>query len=310
MNERKLRIFQEVATHLNMSAVAGKMYMSQPAVSQVVHELEQELGTRLFDRIGKKLYLTEAGRLFLHYVRKTLNTYAEGLKAISELNGLETGSLSIGASTTIGIYVLPDLIGRFHGRHPGVEFSITIEKTKVIAERVLDNAVDFAYVEGPVESKEIAVAEFCGDELVFITSPRHPWAAAGQVDIPDVNRGKFILREAGSGTREVFEQAMRQAGADYHVAFELGNTEAIKKAVEADLGVSCISLRAVTREVELGKLAVVRLNQRHIKRSLNLIYHRDKYMSALFKAFTQFAREQVRQPVDEIHRTLNSEPEA
>lgn len=303
MNERKLRIFQEVATHLNMSAVASRMYLSQPAVSQVIHELEDKLGTRLFDRIGKKLYLTEAGRVFLHYARKTLTTYAEGLKAVNELSGATTGSLAIGASTTIGIYVLPDIIGRFLNRYPGVEFSITIENTKVVEERVLDNAVDFAYVEGPVDSQEVAVEEFCGDELVFITHPRHPWAAAGWVDIPEVSRGKFILREAGSGTREVFERAMREAGVSYKVAFELGNTEAIKKAVEAGLGVSCISLRSVTREVELGKLAVVKLNQMDIKRTFNLIYHRDKYMSALFQAFTQFAGEEVRRP-------LNLEPES
>lgn len=296
MNDRKLRIFEEVAIHLSMSAVASKMYMSQPAVSQAIHELEEELGTKLFDRIGRKLYLTQAGQVFLPYARKTLNTYDEGLKAVGDVDGANAGSLTVGASTTVGIYVLPEIIGRFLESHPRVDVSLAVENTKIIEERVLYNAVDFAFVEGPVEVEEIVVEEFCGDELVFITHPRHPWAAAGRVEPESLGREKFILRESGSGTREVFERAMRQLKADYRVAFELGNTEAIKKAVEAGMGVSCISGRCVTREVELGKLAAVRLSQTNIKRSFNLIYHRDKHMSALFQTFIQIAREKVRPP--------------
>ena len=293
MNDRRLRIFEEVAVHLSMSAVASRMFLSQPAVSQAIHELEEELGTKLFDRIGRKLYLTVAGKAFLPYARKTLNTYDEGLKAIGEIDGAAAGTLSVGASTTVGIYVLPQIIGWFLESHPRVDVALAIENTRIIEERVLYNALDFAFVEGPVESGEIVVEEFCGDELVFIIPPRHPWAATGRVELERLGREKFILREQGSGTRDVFERAMRQLKADYRVAFELGNTEAIKKAVEAGMGVSCISGRCVTREVELGKLATARLTQMDIKRSFNLIYHHDKYMSALFRTFIQFAREKT-----------------
>ena len=296
MNERKLTIFREVALHLNMTEVANRLYMSQPAVSQTILELEAELGVKLFDRIGRRLYLTQAGEIFLTYVRKTLNTYAEGLRAINEINQANTGRLRIGASTTIGIYVLPEIIGSFLKEYPAVDVAIAIENTKYIVERILDNTIDFAFVEGSVDSEEVRVDDFCQDELVLIAHPDHPWARSGVMDLKELKREKLIMRESGSGTREVFEKVLQAENVDCKIAFELGNTEAIKKAVEAGLGVACISQRCVTREVELGKLAVLRFKGLAITRSLNLICHRDKYLSPLFRAFIDFARAEVSCP--------------
>ncbi len=296
MNERKLVIFREVALHLNMTEVANKLYMSQPAVSQTIQELEAEVGVKLFDRIGRRLHLTLAGEIFLTYVRKTLNTYAEGLRAISEINQAKTGRLRIGASTTIGIYVLPEIIGRFLKVYPAVDVAIDIENTKYIVERILYNTIDFAFVEGSLDSEEVIVDDFCQDELVLITHPDHPRARYALMDLKELQREKLIVRERGSGTREVFEKVLQTENVDCKIAFELGNTEAIKKAVEAGLGVACISERCVTREAELGKLAVLRFKGLSLRRSLNLIYHRDKYLSPLFRAFIDFARREVSCP--------------
>ena len=288
MNERKLRIFYEVAIKLNMTTVAESMYISQPAVSQTIQELEKELNVRLFDRIGKKLHLTYEGEIFLQYVRRILNIYDEGINRIKDINNLAEGKIKIGASTTIGIYVLPDIIGKFMKKYKNVDISIAIENTKIIADMILENKIDFAFVEGPVYEED-----FCEDELVIITSKEHNWAELQGINLDKIAESRIIMREKGSGTREVFENMLNSKGISYKIAFELGNTEAIKKAVEAGLGISCISKRCVKDEILDGRIAAIKLIDEKIKRKFSLIYHRDKFMSKLFQSFIDFARNQV-----------------
>lgn len=290
MNERELRIFYRVAQTLNMTEVSKDLYMTQPAVSQTIRELENELGNKLFDRIGKKLFLTRTGAVFFSYVRRILNLYDECRKSISDMNELKTGQLKIGASTTIGIYILTDVIGRYTRLNTDIDVSIIIENTKNIADLILENKIDFAFVEGPVHAEEIIVEPFCDDELTIITHPSHPWANAQIIDIQEIQSEKFIMRESGSGTREVFEEMLNNNGINLNIGLELGNTEAIKKAVEVGLGVSCLSKRAVQSKVQRGQLAAISLNGIKISRKLNLIYHRDKYLSNLFKHFIEFAK--------------------
>ncbi|MDK2919414.1 MAG: hypothetical protein PWQ37_2147 [Candidatus Petromonas sp.] len=293
MNERKLRIFYEVAVKLNMTEVAKKLYISQPAVSQTIKEIEEEFGVKFFDRIGRKLYLTYEGKVFLNYVRRILNLYDECSKTIKDIKGLKKGKLKIGASTTIGIYILTDIIGKFTKKHKEVDTSITIENTKIITDMILENKIDFAFVEGPVYSDEIIVEKFCNDELVFITPPDHPWSKLKSIDMKKIAEEKIIMREQGSGTREIVENVLNTNGIHYKVDFELGNIEAIKKAVEAGLGISCISKRCIKKEVEDGRLAVIRLKRIRIIRKLNLIYHKDKYLSNLFNEFINFAKKET-----------------
>ncbi len=293
MNERKLRIFYEVAIKLNMTEVAAKLYISQPAVSQTINELENQLSVKLFDRMGKRLYLTYQGEIFLNYVRRILNLQDEAIKTIKDINNLKTGKLKIGASTTIGIYVLPDIIGCFIKKYKGIDISIAIENTRIIADMIIENKLDFAFVEGPVYDDEILVEKFCDDELVFICHPEHQWAEKKYIDVIDITKEKVIMREVGSGTREVFENLMHSIEGTYNMAFQLGNTEAIKKAVEAGLGVSCISKRCCENELSKGTLAIARLKHKSIIRELSLIYHKDKFVSKLFWEFIKFSKEKV-----------------
>ncbi|WP_148136714.1 LysR family transcriptional regulator [Candidatus Formimonas warabiya] len=294
MNERKLRVFYEVATKLNMTEVANQLFISQPAISQTIRELEADFGIHLFDRIGKRLYLTHEGEIFLNYVRRILNLYEDCAKILKESSELKQGKLRIGASTTIGIYVLPQIIGKFYQEHRGIEVSIAIENTKIIAEMILKNQIDFAFVEGPVFSDEIIEEFFCADELVFITPPGHPWDQPAGIDFKAIEHAKLIMREQGSGTREVLEEALKAFDVDVSVDFELGNTEAIKKAVEAGLGVSCISKRCVEKETADGRIALTKVNGLVIMREFHLIYHKDKYLSKLFNLFIDFSRSQVK----------------
>lgn len=294
MNERKLRVFYEVATKLNMTEVANQLFISQPAISQTIRELENDFGIQFFDRIGKKLYLTHEGDVFLTYARRILNLYDDCFKTLKETNELKNGKLRIGASTTIGIYILPEIIGKFYKEHKDIEVSIVIENTKIIADMILKNQLDFAFVEGPVFTEEIIKEFFCNDELVFITPPHHPWAACDEIELKQIENSKIIMREQGSGTREVFEEALKEFDVNFALKFELGNTEAIKKAVEADLGVSCISLRCVDKEAEDGVIVVKRIKELKIMREFHLIYHKDKYLSKLFSLFIDFCRSRVR----------------
>lgn len=293
MNERKLRIFYEVAEKLNMTEVANKLYISQPAVSQTIQELENDLGVNLFDRINRRLYLTNEGEVFLNYVRRILNLYDDSIRTLKDINNLQSGNLKIGASTTIGIYILPHIIGSFTKKYRGIDISIGIENTKLISNMILENMIDFAFVEGPVYNEEIVKEDFCSDELIIITSSEHPWAKKKVISAEDLCKERIIMREKGSGTREVFESYMTANNINYEIAFELGNTEAIKKAVEAGLGVSCISKRCVIEEVKSNRISIVKLREFDIKRRLLLIYHKDKFLSRLFKTFILFAREKI-----------------
>lgn len=291
MNERQLKIFYEVATRLSMTDAANSLFMTQPAVSQTIKDLETEYGVSFFDRIGKKLYLTHDGDIFLSYARRILNLCDECSKEIMSSKDLKTGQLRIGASTTIGIYILTDIIGKYTKENKGIDVSITIENTNNIVNLILENKIDFAYVEGPVHSDEIIVEDFCDDELVVITSVEHPFAKQKSIDIKSLEKEKIIMREKGSGTREVFESLLMSNNITIGKSLELGNTEAIKKAVEAGLGISCISSRAVQREAEYGKFAIIKLNDVKILRKLSVIYHEDKNLSELFKSFMQYSRE-------------------
>lgn len=293
MNERQLKIFVEVANKLNMTEAAGCLFMTQPAVSQTIKDLEHNFGVKLFDRIGKKLYLTNEGETFFKYSRRILNLYEECSKTIQNTKNSDCGQLKIGASTTIGIYILTDIVGKFTKGHKNIDISMIIENTKNIADLILQNKIDFAFVEGPVHSDEIAISPFCDDELVLITSCEHPWAHKKNIDINEIKNQKLIMREKGSGTREVFENLLNAHNVEYNVSLELGNTEAIKKAVEVDLGISCISKRAVKREIESKKLVAVKLNNIKISRKLNIIYHKDKYLSNLFETFINFCRNEA-----------------
>lgn len=293
MDERKLTIFYEVAKKLNMTESAKSLYMSQPAISQAIKELEHSLDTKLFDRIGKSLYLTHEGEIFFNYTRRILNLHEEAFKTIRDINHSINGKLKIGASTTIGIYIMTDIIGDFIKQYKDVDISITIENTEHISHMVLENKIDFGFVEGPVSSNEIHVEHFCSDELIFILPNNHPWTKMNTLDPKLLENEKLIMREKGSGTREIVESILNSQHINYNVSLELGNIEAIKKAVIAGLGISCISKRCVTEEMKNNLLHCISINNFNILRDMTLIYHKDKYLSNLFYNFIDFAKKKV-----------------
>lgn len=291
MNFRKLKIFYETALCLNMTKVAKNMYISQPSISQSIHELEEEVGVKLFDRIGKKLFLTNEGEIFLNYTRRILNLYDEGINTLNDYAHNSKGKITIGASTTIGIYILPGIIKSFSEKYKDIEISIIIENTSRIKNLILQNKVDFAYVEGEIKSEEINQEKVWEDELVFICGNNHKWSNTNIIKAEELSNEKLIMRESGSGSREIIENYLLGKEIDYNIFLELGNTEAIKRIVEANLGIGCISEKCIEENIKHGDLNSFRLEERKIIRDLLLITHKDKFISKNMKDFIDFAKE-------------------
>ncbi|MPQ43222.1 selenium metabolism-associated LysR family transcriptional regulator [Clostridium tarantellae] len=291
MNLRKLKIFLETANCLNMSQVARNLYISQPSVSQAIYELEESVGVKLFDRIGKKLYLTYEGKVFYQYVRRILNLYIEGTEAIKNSKEGHKGKISIGASTTIGTYILPEYIKKFYENYKEIDISLIIENTSIIEKLIMENKVDFAFVEGNISFKEIIPEPIWKDELIFICSNEHKLSKLEYVTFEQLQEEKLIMREEGSGTRKIIESYLIGLGFKYNVDMELGNTEAILRVVESGLGISCVPFKCAKERINNGSLKKININDISIFRDLYFIYHKDKLISPNMKLFVDFIKE-------------------
>ncbi|MCH1958579.1 LysR family transcriptional regulator [Romboutsia hominis] len=287
MNIRKLEIFYKTAKCLNMSQVAKDMYISQPSISQCISEIESEIGTKLFDRIGKKLYLTHEGKIFYEYTRRILNIYEEGINVVRSSKS-NKGKLVIGASTTIGTYIMPYIIHKFNKKEKDIEISMIIDNKHNIEELILNNKVDIAFIEGTVNSKEIILKDIWIDELVFISSINHEWNGKKYLDIEDLKNNKFIIREDGSGTRQRFEGFLENNDIKFNSYIELSNLEAILNYVKLNIGVSCVPYMSVLSEENSKSINVYRIKDHKINRSLYSAIHKDKYISKPIECFMKF----------------------
>lgn len=288
---RQFEVFLAVAKAGSFRAAAEAMHLSQPALSQHVAEMERELGTRLFDRLGRKVALTEAGRVLEDHALRLFATLASARDAVVDLSGLKRGSLLIGASTTPGIYVLPGIIAAFQKSHPGVELNLRIANSALIEERIRGNELDLGVVGGhPLRLGEECVAAGLLDELVLIVPSRHPWAR--RRDIPPALLGdqRLLIREEGSATRQVTERALQRAGGNVKAFMELGHTEAIKQAVIAGLGIAFVSIHAIQGELAAARLRALRLRGLRIRRHFHIIHNEARTLSASARAFIELLK--------------------
>jgi len=285
LNFNQLRLFLAVAEHGGMTRAAEAVFVSQPAVSASVAELERQLGVPLLEHVGRRVVLTEAGRSLADYARRIFTLAAEARRAMDETRGLAWGSLAVGASTTIGIYLLPAVMGDYHARYPAITLTLIIENTDLVLERLRAGALDLALVEGPVSGDDVIVEPYREDELVLVTAPTHPLALPRSATAADLATVPFLLRERGSGTREIVEASLQAHGVTRIAAMELGHTEAIKHGVAAGLGVSILSVLTVQREVADGTLALVRMADLTVTRTLWLVQRREARLSSAARAF-------------------------
>jgi len=284
---RQMEIFLKVAKVGHITQVAKEIGVSQSAVSMSLKELEYILGCKLFDRIQKKLILNEKGRAFKHSIEplvKKIRDIEEEFK--SQEN---KGELTIGASTTIADYIMPNIICEYMEKYPKVKISMKIGNSNEIIKMILDGTIDIGYVEGEVQNLNIITFQVGTDELIVVTGDKNI-ARKKEYFIDTLLEYKWILREEGSGTRSVFLNRIRDYITNLNLFLELRHTEAIKSILkDTPKTLSCISKIAVKRDIEYGELYQVKIKKFNFTRDFYQIYHKDKYRSELFKKFSIFA---------------------
>jgi DNA-binding transcriptional LysR family regulator len=298
MLAQRIKVFQAVATHLSYSRAAEELSISQPGVTFHIKAVEREYGADLFERVGKRLYLTDAGRTLAGYVQRLSLLEVEARVAMEELKGLESGLLVVGASATIGIYLLPEVVGEFRKRHPGIKVSLRVGNKRHTIERLLHNELDYGLVAGPVNEPVLVAEPYLNDELVVIVSPQHRLARETVIYPGELRRETFLVREEGSGTQERMEERLQQLGIEPADTMQLGSTEAIKQAVAANLGISIASRYSVEAELASGRLHAANVPALRMQRQLLLLHHRDKRLSRTAVAFRLLLQEySVRQEI-------------
>lgn len=270
MNRNHLALFHAVAQAGGISRGAELAHISQPAVSKQIAELEDALGVRLLERLPRGCRLTEAGALLAEYARRWRSVEAEAERAVAEYRGLKRGRLAIGASLTIGGYLLPKAVAEFHRRYSEIELQMEIANTQHIQEALLSGNIELGLTEGPIEDDELESTVFYQDELVAIAPARHPLLKKKNVAAREFCREPLILREEGSGTRAVVEHALRRKGITVRPLFSLASPEAIKNAVAAGVGLAIVSRLIVDLEVKTGLLGIIALKDLTIQRPLHL----------------------------------------
>ena len=293
MESFRLKVFRVAAEELSFTHAAEKLFLTQPAVTMQIKNLEDELQLRLFDRTGQRLALTPAGRILQDYATRIAALCVDAEQALAAARGETVGRLALAASTTIAQYLLPALAGAFIREHPGVELGIISANTAGAVAALVEGRVRLALIEGPAGRTDVKTETFIEDRLPLIVPPGHEWAEAGAIDAAKLAHAPLILRERGSGTREVVERALRKAGLVFkklRVVMELDSTEAVKSAVCAGLGVGFVSEWALSREIALGTLKEIPVKNLDIRRSFLFVYPRGPEPDGIEGGFLKFAR--------------------
>jgi DNA-binding transcriptional LysR family regulator len=293
MNLNHLAIFHAVAEAENLTRAAERLMISQPAVSKQLKEFERAMGTPLFDRLPRGVRLTEAGTVLAGYARRLFALAEEAELAIGELRGLRRGRLRVGASTTIGVYLLPEVFVRFRRAHPGVQLQLEIAASDVLARRLAEGTIDIAYTEGVIAEENLNSSVFAEDQLVAIAPAKHALARKRRVTARMLCEEPFVVRETGSGTQSLVERALAERGLTVRPAMSLGSTEAIKRAVASGVGVAIVSGLSVAMEVRAKKLAVLKIADLQLRRPMHRVVDRHAHPSRSIAEFNTMLDEFV-----------------
>ena len=290
MENFRLKVFRTVADHLNFRRAAEDLFISQPAVTQQIKALEDEIGLPLFDRAGGRVALTSVGRILFQYAQKLKLIADEASQAIAEESGANMGRLSLGASQTIGQYLLPNLMAGFLRDNPRVELTAMSGNTDAVLEALTTHSIDLALIEGPALRRDIVVEPFMEDHMVLVAPTGHEWTEH-EIAIATLARGPLLMREQGSGSRRVVEQALEKAGLrtkDLRITMTLDSTEGLLSAVEAGLGTAFVSRWAVRNQLTLGTLRIVRVKDLQLHRMFSIAYPTGPAPSGNAGAFHRF----------------------
>jgi DNA-binding transcriptional LysR family regulator len=289
----QLRILKAIAAEGSFKRAADSLYVSQPAVSLQVQNLERQLDVPLFDRGGRRAQLTEAGYLLLSYGEKILTLCQETCRAIEDLQNLQGGTLIVGASQTTGTYLLPRMIGLFRQNYPDVAVQLHVHSTRRTAWSVANGQVDLAIIGGEVPTElqdSLEIIPYAEDELVLILPVFHPFAQLDVIQKEDLYKLQFISLDSQSTIRKVIDQVLTRCGIDtrrFKIEMELNSIEAIKNAVQSGLGAAFVSLSAIAKELQMGVLHCGHIDGVVVKRTLWLIFNPNRYRSKAAEAFSR-----------------------
>lgn len=270
----RLRVFRLVAQHLSFRRAAEELLLTQPAVTQQVKALEEELGVALFDRAGGKIRLTAAGTALAPFAERMRTLSDEAVSAVAMASGDHAGELRLAASQTIAQYVLPQWIARYCTRYPKVHVTLHSGNTDEVLDALVKGDVQMSFIEGPEQRKDLRIEPFLEDHMVLVVPAHHAWANR-EIALDDLKSAPLLMREFGSGSRRVVEQALRDVGVnlrDCHVVMELDSTEGLLQAVEAGLGVTFVSRWAVRNQLALQTLRVARVKGLRLARQFAMVF--------------------------------------
>ena len=297
MADRRLQVFHAVAKHLSFTRAADALFMTQPAVTFQVRQLEEQYNTRLFERRHGSITLTQAGELALSYAERILELSDEMDTRFAEMTGEMRGLVLIGASTTIAESLLPEVLAEFNASHPQARPRLIVANSEAIAGRVADHSLEVGLVDAPVKLPGLTCEVCCEDELTVICAPGYPLAELKKVGPRALVDYEYLSREPGSGTRDIVDnyfRANKVAVDDLKMQMELGSQEALKAVVATSLGFAIVSRAAVDKELKLGLLLAIPLDP-PLRRSIYLVQLEERFRSRLVTTFVQFARQRLKE---------------
>ena len=277
MTLRHLRIFIAVAETKSMSAAAKRCFITQPTVSQTIHELEEHYHTILFERLSRKLYITDSGRNLLSHARQVIDQF--NLLERSMIDDSVSQCLHIGATITVGICLLPHILNDFRKEMPEITTYSCISNTLEIEQKILDSSLDIGIVEGNVQSPDLVSIPIIEDFLVLVCGRSHPFFGRSTLSVEELNGETFVMRESGSGTRALFEHYLNRHDIKINIGWEANSPMAIKNAVIHNNGLSVISVRLLEEEILRGDIHVICNPYKEWERTFKLVYHKNKYLT-------------------------------
>ena len=284
---RQLQVFEKVASHLNYSRAAEELYLSQPAVSMQIKQLEGNIGLPLFEQMGKKIFLTEAGRELFHYSRIITQQLAEMQAVFSEMKGLEQGRLTLSVVNTAN-YFTPQLLAKFCRRYPGINVNLHVANRDAVLKQLNDNSTDLAIMGQPPDGMDVSAESFLENPLVVIAAPDHALAKLKRVKFARLATETFLSREQGSGTRSAMERVFAEHKIQPHISMEMETNEAIKQAVQAGMGLGILSLHSIELELETKRLAMLKVEHFPLLRHWFVAHRANKRLSSAALAFKEF----------------------
>ncbi|MCO6432986.1 LysR family transcriptional regulator [Nitrosomonas nitrosa] len=284
---RQLKVFESVARHLSFSRAAEELFLTQPAVSLQIKQLEEAVALPLFEQMGKRIYLTEAGQELYHYSRSIAQLLADMELALDELKGLDRGKLNISVVSTAN-YFTPHLLAKFCQRYHGVTVSLNVSNREAVLKQLADNLTDLAIMGQPPDGLDIVSESFMENPLVIIAPPAHPLCGQRQIPVKQLEQEVFLVREVGSGTRSAMERFFSEQEINVARGMEADTTEAIKQAVQAGMGLGIMSLHTIELELAAHRLEVLDVQGFPIMRHWYVVHRKNKRFSQVVKTFKDF----------------------